>query len=112
MSFQTKARGQHADSPIASKQPRVVFLPFSESTLTPLDKPATGQVADEQGSIVSRSANQPCWQRRQLQTFADTANYPTSYTLENAFPAKLVPFDVTCMSVQVYQNGQWRTLSQ
>ena len=79
---------------LQQEQPRVVFLPFSESTMT------------------AEKAHRSCWQRQDHPSFASVSNYPVSPQVPSKHQRLLVPFDQRCMSMSVFRNGRWESLTQ
>ena len=82
-------REQFGDS-----NPRVVFLPFSETLLD------------------SAKGNTPCWQQQTQSSRSDSANYPVfDRAGDDGTGLTLVPFDQELMSLRILKRGRWEPLS-
>jgi hypothetical protein len=82
-------REQFGDS-----NPRVVFLPFSETLLD------------------SAKGNTPCWQQPTQSSRSDSANYPVfDRAGDDGTGLTLVPFDQELMSLRILKRGRWEPLS-
>ena len=82
-------REQFGDS-----NPRVVFLPFSETLLD------------------SAKGNTPCWQQQTQSSGSDSANYPVfDRAGDDGTGLTLVPFDQELMSLRILKRGRWEPLS-
>ena len=74
--------------------PRVVFLPFSETLLD------------------SAKGNTPCWQQLTQSSRSDSANYPVfDRASGDGAGLTLVPFDQEWMSLSILKRGRWEPLS-
>ena len=81
-------REQFGDS-----NPRVVFLPFSETLLD------------------SAKGNTPCWQQQTQSSRSDSANYPVfDRAGDDGTGLTLVPFDQELMSLRILKRGRWEPL--
>ena len=78
---------------IADSNPRVVFLPFSETLLG------------------SAPHNTSCWQRQTPASHSNSANYPLFNLAGDANTPALVPFDQEWMSLSILKHGRWEPLS-
>lgn len=78
---------------IASTNPRVVFLPFSETMFD------------------TARRNTPCWQQETLPSQSSSANYPVFDRASDAAGLTLVPFDQEWMSLSILKQGRWEPLS-
>jgi len=80
--------------PFGDSNPRVVFLPFSETLLD------------------SAKGNTPCWQQQTQSSRSDSANYPVfDRAGDDGTGLTLVPFDQELMSLRILKRGRWEPLS-
>ena len=78
---------------ISSTNPRVVFLPFSETMFD------------------SAKRNTPCWQQETKASHSNSANYPVFDRASDGAGLTLVPFDQEWMSLSILKRGRWEPLS-
>lgn len=77
--------------------PKIVFLPFSESLMKPTTK---------------RDTHQSCWQRNDARIQHHDANYPVFASEGDNDSLSLVPYDQEYMSLSIKKNGCWETLAR
>lgn len=78
---------------LSGTNPRVVFLPFSETMLD------------------SARRNMPCWRQEAEPSHSDSSNYPAFDQASDAAGLTLVPFDQEWMSPSILKRGHWEPVS-